>query len=45
MEMGTSNLEGFWRLSPAELIEWAEIKSGRNEADVNDLDEGEEVEE
>lgn len=45
MELGTSNLEGFWSLSPAELIEWAEIKAGREEIDMDDLEEGEEVEE
>ena len=45
MEIGTSNLHGFWRLSPAELIEWCEIKAGREEIDMDDLEVGEEVEE
>lgn len=45
LDIGTSNLEGFWRLSPVELIEWHDIKAGRDEAPENDLEEGEEVEE
>lgn len=45
LDIGTSNLDGFWRLSPVELIEWCEIKAGHQEADIDDLDEGEEVEE
>jgi len=45
MEIGTSNLDGFWRLSPVELIEWCEIRAGHQNVEIDDLEEGEEVEE
>ena len=42
---GKADLTGFWKLSPAELLEWAAARSGEDNRDgFEDLDIGEEVE-
>ena len=42
---GGANLAGFWKTSPAELMEWAEAKSGAGSRDgFEDMEMGEELE-
>lgn len=41
---GGGDLKNFWKLSPAELLEWVEAKTGSGTADgFEDVEIGEEV--